>query len=200
MRPAAAPRASALSFLTALTPSNMLAHAFQSFRPYASGSGPGLSRSTVYTCTVPAQGRTEEGEIQPAGSGSEPCSPASLNMETHCALHTPQEGHGWSSCSFPAFCSASRPPSSLGTGRQAGSMAASAVIAVAAFSTLGAATLPFPLSYGRFPCSIWGPDDQIHGGELTGCPLPTHGLPSRPRRSRRLTRCRGKADPNLSHP
>ncbi|KWU42149.1 hypothetical protein RHOSPDRAFT_27179 [Rhodotorula sp. JG-1b] len=41
-------------------------------------------------------------------------------------------------------------------------MAASAVIALAAFSTLGSATPSFPLSYGRFPCSVWCPDGQIH--------------------------------------
>lgn len=45
------------------------------------------------------------------------------------------------------------------------SMAASAVIALTAFSTLGAATLASPYSYGRFPCSVWGSDNRLHGGE-----------------------------------
>ena len=44
-------------------------------------------------------------------------------------------------------------------------MAASAVIALTAFSTLGAATLASPFSYGRFPCSVWGSDNKLHGGE-----------------------------------
>lgn len=44
-------------------------------------------------------------------------------------------------------------------------MAASAVIALTAFSTLGAATLASPYSYGRFPCSVWGSDNKLHGGK-----------------------------------
>lgn len=45
------------------------------------------------------------------------------------------------------------------------SMAASVVVALAAFSTVGTATLSFPPSYGRFPCSVWGPDNQILGDD-----------------------------------
>lgn len=41
-------------------------------------------------------------------------------------------------------------------------MAASAVIALAAFSRLGSATPSFPLSYDQLPCSVWGLDGQIH--------------------------------------